>query len=83
MHVEGNMAGDMYQANGRHMSAVGEEMKTKLPGPNFALQQGSFGPTMSDLQFEMENERKQHEDSYRYSHGSHASDNVPLGKPSF
>lgn len=65
------------------MSPVGAEMKTRLAGPVKALQQGSDGPTMSDLQFEMENERKQHEETYRYEHGSHASDNVPLGKASF
>jgi hypothetical protein len=83
----------MFQGEGGYMSAVGEKMKTKLPGPNpklmnaqgriAMLKQGSVGPTMSDMQFMMENERKQHEDSYRYSHGSHASDNVPLGNPSF
>lgn len=73
----------MYQGEGGYMSAVGNEMKTKLPGPVRALKQGSVGPTMSDMQFMIENERKQHEDAYRYAHGSHASDNVPLGKPSF
>lgn len=87
------MTANMFQGAGNYMSEVGEKMKTHLPGPvselannvgRFAaLKQGSVGHTMSDLQFEMENERKQHEDSYRYSHGSHASDNVPLGKASF
>lgn len=75
------------------MSVVGEKTKGKLPqrvaelandsGRFAALKQGSVGPTMSDLQFEMENERKQHEDAYRYQYGSHANDNVPLGNPSF
>lgn len=73
----------MFQGEGGYMSAVGQEMKTHLPRPVGALKQGSDGPTMSDMQFEMENERKQHEDAYRYAHGSHASDNVPLGKASF
>lgn len=77
------MTASMFQGEGGYMSTVGEEMKTRLPGPIRALKQGSEGPTMSDLQFEMENERKQHEDAYRYAHGSHASDNVPLGKASF
>lgn len=72
----------MYQGHGDHMSVVGDEMKTRLAGPVKALRQGSVGPTMSDLQFMMENERKQHEDSYRYAHG-HNDDNIPLGKASF
>lgn len=65
------------------MSEVGQEMNTHLPGPIPALKQGSEGPTMSDMQFEMENERKQHEKSYINQHGSHANDNLPLGNPSF
>lgn len=77
------MTASMYQGEGGAQQAVGEKMKTRLAGPIAALKQGSVGPTMSDLQFQMENERKQHEDSYRYAHGSHASDNVPLGKASF
>lgn len=77
------MTASMFQGEGNYTSVVGEKMKTHLSGPIAALKQGSVGPTMSDLQFEMENERKQHEDAYRYAHGSHASDNVPLGKPSF
>ena len=76
------MTASMFQGEGGYMSAVGENMKTRLPGP-IALKQGSVGKTMSDMQFMMENERKQHEDAYRYAHGSHASDNVPLGKASF
>jgi hypothetical protein len=77
------MTASMFQGEGGYMSAVGEKMKTRLAGPVRALEQGSVGPTMSDLQFEMENERKQHEDAYKYANGSHASDNVPLGKASF
>jgi len=75
------MTASMFQGEGGYQSVVGQKMKTRLPVA--ALKQGSNGPTMSDLQFEMENERKQHEDSYRYAHGSHASDNVPLGNASF
>ena len=77
------MTASMFQGEGGYMSAVGQKMKTHLPGQTFAMKQGSEGPTMSDLQFMMENERKQHEDSYRYSHGAHANDNVPLGEASF
>ena len=77
------MTASMFQGEGNYMNVVGENPKGHLPQPIAALKQGSVGPTMSDLQFMMENERKQHEDSYRYSHGSHASDNVPLGKASF
>ncbi|MCE5294082.1 MAG: hypothetical protein LLF94_05655 [Chlamydiales bacterium] len=77
------MTASLYQGQGNYTSVVGKKMKTKLPGPIHALKQGSEGPTMSDMQFMMENERKQHEDAYRYAHGSHASDNVPLGKHSF
>lgn len=86
------MTASMFQGEGGYMSAVGEKMKTHLPEPVArvenargrvaALKQGSVGPTMSDMQFMMENERKQHEDSYRYAHG-HNDDNVPLGNASF
>lgn len=87
------MTASMYQGHGQSQSVVGEKMHGSLPkrvsemanaqGRFGALKEGSVGPTMSDLQFEMENERKQHEDSYRYANGSHASDNVPLGNASF
>ncbi len=63
------MTASMFQGEGQHMSEVGAEMKTRLAGPVHALKQGSVGPTMSDLQFMMENERKQHEDTYRYANG--------------
>lgn len=86
------MTASMFQGEGGYMSAVGEEMKTHLPGPVpklmndrgriGALQKGSVGPTMSDLEFMMENERKQHQQSYNYAHG-HNDDNIPLGKASF
>ena len=62
------MTASMYQGEGGYMSAVGEEMKGRLPGPN-AMKQGSIGPTMSDMEFMQENERKQHEDTYRYENG--------------
>lgn len=64
------------------MSAVGEEMKTRLPGPVAALKQGSVGPVMSDLQRMQRDERKQHEQNYIYEHG-HNDGSAPLGKPSF
>lgn len=71
----------MFQGEGGYQSVVGK-MKER-PISVIALKQGSVGPTMSDLQFEMENERKQHETSYKYAHGSHSGENVPLGKASF
>ncbi len=86
------MTASMFQGEGEHMSEVGQEMKTRLSGPVAklanatgriaALKQGSVGPTMSDLQLMQHNERKQHEDTYRYEHG-HNDDNIPLGTPSF
>jgi hypothetical protein len=38
---------------------------------------------MSDLQLALDNERKQHQQAYDYANGSHANDNLPLGKASF
>lgn len=76
------MTASMFQGEGGYMSAVGEEMKTHLPGPVAALKQGSVGKTMSDLQFMMENERKQHQQTYNYAHG-HNDGSAPLGKASF
>lgn len=76
------MTFNIYQGAGNYMSEVGEEMKTRLPGPVNALKQGSVGPTMSDLQFMQANERKQHEDTYKYENG-HNDGSAPLGKPSF
>lgn len=64
------MTASMFQGEGGYTSVVGQKRKGRLPHPPIqALKQGSEGPTMSDLQFMMENERKQHEDSYRYEHG--------------
>lgn len=63
------MTASMFQGEGGYMSPVGEEMKTHLPGQTPALKQGSEGPTMSDMQFMAENERKQHEDVYKYEYG--------------
>ena len=77
------MTASMFQGEGGYQSVVGEKRKGHLGGPVHALKEGSVGPTMSDLQFEMENERKQHETAYKYSHGSHSGETVPLGNPSF
>lgn len=63
------MTASMFQGEGGYTSVVGEKMKGHLPGPFRALKQGSEGKTMSDMQFMMENERKQHEDGYRYANG--------------
>jgi hypothetical protein len=84
------MTASMFQGEGNYMSAVGEKMKTHLPGlveANArgrigALKQGSVGPVLSDLQNMMENERKQHEQAYIYAHG-HNDGSAPLGKSSF
>lgn len=83
----------MYQGEGQYVSAVGREMKTHLPqetsvkiandtGRFRALKQGSVGSTMSDLQFMQQNERKQHEDTYRYEHG-HNDGGEPGWRSSF
>jgi hypothetical protein len=63
------MTASMYQGSGLYNSVVGEKMKGHLPGPHPALKQGSEGPTMSDLQFMMQNEQKQHEQNYLYARG--------------
>ena len=77
------MTASMFQGEGGVMSVVGEKMKGHLPHPPIqALKQGSVGSTMSDMQFMMENERKQHEDSYRYAHG-HNDGGGLMGKASF
>jgi hypothetical protein len=77
-----NMTASMFQGEGGYMATVGQKMKTHLPGQTPGLKQGSEGPVMSDMQFMQMNERKQHEDTYRYEHG-HNDDNVPLGSASF
>lgn len=64
------MTASMFQGEGGYTSVVGEKRKGQLPHPPIqALQSGSVGPTMSDLQFMMQNEQKQHEDAYRYANG--------------
>lgn len=64
------MTASMFQGEGGYTSAVGEKLRARLPHPPIqALKQGSVGRTTSDLQFMMENERKQHEDTYRYANG--------------
>lgn len=76
------MTASLYQGSGDYTSVVGQNPTGQLPKPIAALKQGSEGPTMSDMQFELENERKQHQQAYDYAHG-HAQDNIPLGTPSF
>lgn len=78
------MTANLYQGTGNYVSVVGKNPHGKLPHPPIqSLKEGSEGPTMSDLQFMLHNERKQHEDTYRYEHGSHSGENVPLGESSF
>jgi hypothetical protein len=77
------MTSSMFQGEGGYTSVVGENPKGQLPHPPIqALKQGSIGPTMSDLQFMQSNERKQHEDTYKYEFG-HNDGSAPLGTPSF
>lgn len=59
----------MDQGENLPMEAVGRRIKGRLPGPVFALKQGSFGPVKSDLQTMQDNERKQHEEAYIYENG--------------
>lgn len=64
------MTASMFQGEGGYTDVVGSRMKGKLPHPPIqALKQGSVGNTMSDLQVMLANERKQHEDTYRYANG--------------
>ncbi len=64
------MTAAMFQGEGGYTSVVGEKVRGRLPHPPIqALKQGSFGSTRSDLQEMMENERKQHEEQYRYANG--------------
>ena len=60
------MTANLYQGSGNYTSVVGENPRGHLPQ---ALKQGSEGPTMSDLQFMMANEQKQHQQSYDYQFG--------------
>ena len=64
------MIASMFQGDGGPQSVVGEERHGHLPmGLTPAMKEGSQGPTMSDLQFMLHNEQKQHEDMYKYAHG--------------
>lgn len=82
------MTASMYQGEGGYMDVVGQKPKGNLPQMNNlagrvgALKQGSIGPVKSDLQNMMENEQKQHEQSYRYAHG-HNDGSSALGNASF
>ena len=76
----------MFQGHGDYHEVVGKRLKGMLP-ESFsrieALKQGSEGAVKSDLQVMLENERKQHEDNYRYEQGNNSGGNLPLGKASF
>jgi len=64
------MTASMFQGSSMPMDVVGSKIKGHLPHPPIqALSEGSIGPVLSDLQFMMENERKQHEDAYKYANG--------------
>lgn len=64
------MTASLWQGEGGYTSVVGQKNKGQLPHPAIqGLAQGSIGPTMSDLEFMMKNEQKQHEDAYKYAHG--------------
>lgn len=76
------MSASLYQGSGDYTDVVGNTMRAALPKPVAALKMGSNGPTMSDLQFMQQNERKQHEQNYIYEHG-HNDGSAPLGTPSF
>ena len=76
------MTASMFQGEGQYTSVVGPKKKTKLGGPVAALKQGSVGPTMSDLQFMQQNERKQHEQAYIYENG-HNDGSAPGWRSSF
>jgi hypothetical protein len=54
---------DLFQGlSGQHQKIIG--------GPVHSLKQGSVGPVLSDLQFALANERKQHQEAYGYQHGN-------------
>lgn len=63
------MTASMFQGEGGYTSVVGQSRKGRLPGPHYAMKQGSIGPVLSDMQVMMQNEQKQHEDAYRYANG--------------
>ena len=77
------MTASMFQGEGQYTEVVGQKSKAHPPGMTPGLKQGSEGNVMSDMQFMMENERKQHEDSYRYANGNNNGGNIPLGEASF
>lgn len=64
------MTANLYQGEGSPMQVVGEKSRGHLPGPFRALKQGSEGETMSDLQFMLANEKKQHQQRYNYEFGN-------------
>lgn len=73
----------MYQGEGGYTSVVGEKPRARLPHPPIqALKSGSVGKVMSDMQVMQDNERKQHEETYRYEHG-HNDGSSALGEGSF
>lgn len=64
------MTYNLFQGGSQYNHTEGSKPKGKLPGPRIqALKQGSEGGTMSDLQFMLHNERKQHEQNYIYENG--------------
>jgi len=64
------MTASMFQGEGDYTQVVGQKPLGKMPKPPIqALEQGSEGNVMSDLQNMMENERKQHEDMFKYANG--------------
>lgn len=64
------MTASMFQGEGGYTSVVGENPMGKLPHPPIqALKQGSVGEAMSDLQFMLQNEKRQHEEAYKHEFG--------------
>jgi hypothetical protein len=61
------MTANMFQGS---QQIVGENPQGHLPGSFKALKQGSEGETMSDLQFMLNNEKKQHQQRYNYEFGN-------------
>ena len=55
------MTASMYQGEGGITEVVGKKMGGNLPKP--------MTPAKSDLQFMLDNERKQHEQAYIYANG--------------
>lgn len=64
------------------MRESGKNMGKSFFGPVVALNKGSVGPTLSDLQFMQQNERKQHEQTYIYENG-HNDGSAPGWRSSF